>query len=175
MVEAVDSSPRQEKAPKRPPLKPQKIENFDNILAIESAHGNAGKDSAGIMGKIDKGSSTGVKVVATHGPEGIDFTYRAHVDIHQMVELSKTGALIPPVLIKDAEMRGSSEDYEVAAKAARNHNAAEIIDYLKRGGDASYLTTGDLIPTPKEIQDFMRRQNKAGIISRFKSMLSRRA
>lgn len=169
MAETVERSLRPEKTQKREALKPQKIQNFDETIALESAHSQV-KSGVGIMGKMDSESGSGVRLITSHGPKNIDFVYLAHADIHQLIKLTQEGKTPPPALIKDVDIRNSNADFNVITRAARNHNAAEVIEYLEKGGDPSYLTTGELIPTMKEIQDYMKKANRKSIADRVKAL-----
>ncbi len=156
------------------PLVPQKIDNFDHVATGESAQGNAGKNGIGIMGKIDTDMPGGIRLVTHHGREGKDFIYRAHADIMQIMEQIDKGNTPPPILIKEVVMSSDETDSGVPAQAARNHNAAEMIDYLRKGGDPSLLTTGELIPTMKEIQDYMKKQDRKSIADKVRAIFSRK-
>jgi len=156
------------------PLAPRKIDNFDHVATGESAHGNAGKNGIGIMGKIDADMPGGIRLVTHHGREGKDFFYRVHADIMQIMEQIDKGNTPPPILIKEVVMSSDETDSGVPAQAARNHNAAEMIDYLRKGGDPSLLTTGELIPTMKEIQDYMKKQDRKSIADKVRAIFSRK-
>lgn len=172
-----------EKNLKKPlPLVPEKIPNFDELVSQESIGGNAGPRKAGLMGKVEIGEKgKGIRLVSNHKGEGIDFVFRVGMDILQMVELLRQGKLPPPGLIEEAEMRGNAESEEpFVAQIARNHNAYEIVDFINKGGDISLLQLGEqskvhpaYIPSLKEIQAYMDKQNKKSIIDKLRGRFSR--
>lgn len=168
MLSSPDSSHSPEKpAKKYPPLKPKEISGFDEAAGQKRMMGNGDErgNAVGVGAIVLKMGEEKALQLTPNSSEDYEVMSKGVLDIKQLIKLTQEGKLPPPLLISAVDMKQGKEGEEgFVEQAARNHNAAKIIDYLQHGGDANRLPReGGLIPTASEIQAYLKKQNSESV------------
>lgn len=139
----------------RPP-EPREIPGLVEVISGESVGGNAEDGRAG-ANAIYLGDNSNPKFIFTNYAEKeygrpTDLTFRVIVPLKTMMDAIKKGGIPPPSLIESIHTELDDEAKDAISRRAVEHNAYEILDFLKRGGNTDTLPATPLMPDLEDLK-----------------------